>query len=112
MNDASNAKLTGMDYQLDASGEMWAGVLFTLENGPAGWNNVTTNPKFPLHSGPAAHPYALIGRFGNDPYFYVGDGLSRRRYTGTTTKRLFLAINDDRPGNGTGAFLCRIQAWR
>ena len=41
-----------------ASGQIWAGVWLTGNNGPKGWNNIDNDPKFPL---PASHPYALLG---------------------------------------------------
>lgn len=106
---------TGIDiapgnfFEFQASGSLWAGVWLTGENGPAGWNTVDRNPKFPLHTGLNAYPFSLIGRFGSDGgYFYIGKGLSRTKFTGTSSRRIFLRTNDDSPGNGKGSFSCRV----
>jgi hypothetical protein len=42
-----------------AWGQIWAGVWFTGNNGPNGWNNLDNDPKFPL---PGTHPYCLLGK--------------------------------------------------
>jgi Lamin Tail Domain len=102
----------GDEYAIDASGTIWAGVVGTFENGPEGWTNVDHDPKFPLHEGPDAHPFALIGRFDGEPYFYAGRTLKRGLYMGTGARRLRLRTNDDTPGNGSGAFTCRVRVWR
>ena len=106
---------TGIDIspgnflEFQAGGSIWAGVWFTGENGPAGWNTVDTNPKFPLHTGLNAYPYSLIGRLGQDgEYFYIGKGLRRTMFTGSSPKRIFLRTNDDSPGNGSKSFSCRV----
>jgi hypothetical protein len=103
----------GMEYALSASGSIWAGVWFTGVNGPAGWTDrIETNPRSPLTNSPHAHPFSLVGRFDGSTYFYVGDGVARHPYEDAISRRLFLRINDDTPGNGTGSFRCRVQAWR
>src|SRR5262249_40734618 len=44
-------------------------------------------------------------------YFYVG--VSNATIANPSqTQRLFLTINDDWPGNGSGAFTCRVQVWK
>jgi hypothetical protein len=96
---------------VEATGDIWAGVLFTGRNGPQGWDNVTNDPKFPLHEGVYAHPFSLLGRFVGLPYFYIGSGRAREKYPDTQVRRLQLRINDDLPGNGDGAFSCHVQIW-
>src|SRR4051794_11861087 len=53
-----------------AWGSIWAGVWWTGNNGPRGWDNIDNNTKFPLKS---SHPYCLFGRL--DTPFYIGDDL-------------------------------------
>ena len=113
--EKSSSVDTGIDiapgnfFEFQASGSIWAGVWLTGENGPAGWNTVDHNSKFPLHTGLNAYPYSLIGRFGQDgDYFYIGKGLSRTQFTGSSKKRIFLRTNDDSPGNGSKSFNCRV----
>ena len=72
----------------------------------------TRRPKFPLHTGQDARPFALLGRYDGLEYFYVGTGRDRQPYSGGGTRRLYLRINDDLPGNGNGEFKCRVQLWR
>ena len=102
----------GDEISLEATGTIWAGVWLTDRNGPAGWSNVDHDPKFPLHVGADAHPYALLARYGGLGYFLVGDRRLRGPYDGGTRRRLFLRINDDMPGNGNGSFNCRVRIWR
>lgn len=96
----------GDDYEIEASGEIWAGVALTGNNGPAGWTDrLVDDARWPLHSGldPVhAHPFALLARVGG--WLYVGDKLGRRRYLSPRPLGLHLRINDDRPGNGRGQF--------
>lgn len=89
-----------------ATGQIWAGVWLTGNNGPRGWNNIDNDPKFPL---PATHPFCLLGKLDNG-YFYVGD-YSRIDRT-ADQGNLYLRINDDVPGNGSGAFTCTVQIYR
>jgi hypothetical protein len=89
-----------------AWGAIWAGVWFTGLNGPNGWNNRDYDPKFPL---PGAHPFQLLGKL-DAGYFEVG---SVRRMDQTPNQgSLFLGINDDVHGNGSGAFQCIVQTYR
>src|SRR5215218_1722812 len=64
---------TGDRLVVSASGQIWAGVFGTGNNGPQGWNNIDCDPKFPL---PCSHPYALLGKL-NGSYFYIGSGIDR-----------------------------------
>lgn len=102
----------GDEVAFRAWGTIWAGVWATGRNGPAGWSNVDHNPKFPLHQGPEAHPFALIGRYAGLNYFYIGEGRDRAPYPDGASRRLFLRTNDDMPGNGDGEFRCEVQVWR
>ena len=89
-----------------AWGQIWAGVWFTGNNGPNGWNNIDNDLKFPL---PASHPYCLVGKLDTG-YFFVGS-YSRLDHT-SDQGTLFLRVNDDLPGNGNGAFQCLVQVYR
>jgi hypothetical protein len=89
-----------------ASGQIWAGVWFTGNNGPDGWTNVDNDPKFPL---PGSHPYCLLGRLDNGPFFV---GSTHRIDSAGDQGELFLEINDDVHGNGNGAFTCLVQQYR
>jgi hypothetical protein len=102
----------GDDIAFEATGDIWAGVALTDRNGPAGWANVDHDPKFPLHSGADAHPFALLGTFDGTEYFYIGARRDRAPASPDGTRRLLLRINDDSPGNGDGEFQCRVQVWR
>jgi hypothetical protein len=103
----------GDEFDLTGSGTIWAGVWFTGVNGPEGWTNrIETNPASPYHDKPDARPFSLVGRFGNEPFFYIGQGTGRKAYPLTVGTQLFLRTNDNTPGNGSGVFQCRIQVWR
>jgi hypothetical protein len=103
----------GDELSLAASGQIWAGVWLTGLNGPEGWTDrIETNPGSPMHSVPQAHPFALVGRYDDESYFYVGPGISRRAYPRAEPKRLLLRINDNTPANGSGGFRCFVQVWR
>jgi hypothetical protein len=109
----TNIMLKNGDWlDIQAQGSIWAGVWFTGENGPRGWVGWSAGSNSPL---PGSPPFSLIGRTSEDGYFYIGDGL-RRTYLNETLgpgeTRLWLRINDDRPGNGSGAFNVRILVWR
>jgi hypothetical protein len=89
-----------------AWGTIWAGVWFTGNNGPEGWNWIDNDPKFPLKG---SHPFCLIGRLDSGPFFIGSD----RRLDQTPDQgTLFLEINDDVHGNGNGAFHCQVQHYR
>jgi hypothetical protein len=89
-----------------ASGQIWAGVWFTGNNGPDGWNNVDNDLKFPL---PGSHPYCLLGVLDTGPFFV---GSTHRIDSAGDQGELFLEINDDVHGNGNGAFTCLVQQYR
>jgi hypothetical protein len=132
---------TGIDLipgdviEFTASGSIWGGECFTGNNGPSGWGPRPDNAKLPIKN---ASPFGLIGRIGqpNDSgaysdvdcvvtyddygqtssckprpsYFFIGD---RSTHTVRATRgRLYLRVNDDRPGNGAGSFLVSITVQR
>jgi hypothetical protein len=106
---------TGMNVNVgdtvifNASGSIWAGVWFTGENGPAGWDNLhhaPTNGFYPL---PGGRIYSLVGRINRGPAFYIGEG---REMTMREAGRLSLLINDNVVNNGSGSFSCRVQVYR
>jgi hypothetical protein len=91
---------------MNAWGQIWAGVWFTGTNGPRGWDRRDTANKFPL---PGAHPFELLGKLDSG-YFEIGDNI---RIDETPDQgELFLRINDDVPGNGSGAFQVLVQQYR
>ncbi|GAA0906028.1 hypothetical protein Vau01_095320 [Virgisporangium aurantiacum] len=94
---------SGDTVQISASASIWAGVWFTGENGPQGWTNTANDSRFPK---PSARAYSLLSR-SDSSYRYVGTGISFL-YTGAGTY-LYLRINDDRPGNGSGALDVNVQ---
>lgn len=102
----------GDKYELQGFGKIWAGIQGDPDNGPEGYSNIDNDPKFPLYQGREAHPYALIGRFGTEEnWFLVGDYLLKV-YVTDSIQRLYLRTNDDWPGNGSGAFECRVRCLR
>lgn len=119
---------TGIDVRhgdrlvIRGGGQIKSGVWLAGWNGPDGWNNLDSDPKFPLNRSPfndrmcghrkCSRPYSLIGVFGGEPdYFYIGSSYDQI-YRGDPTRRLRLRINDDAPGNGEGAFTAHVQVFR
>ncbi len=88
----------GQSIRVSGSGKIWAGVWFTGENGPEGWNE-SAGSAYPL---PGARKYSLLVGLGGR-WTYVGSGALVTN-TGTATERLVFRTNDDAPGNGSGAF--------
>jgi hypothetical protein len=103
----------GDDYEIEATGEIWAGVPLTGNNGPAGWTDrLIDDARWPLHSGldpVGAHPFALLARVGG--WFLVGEHMERRRFLNLLPLPLHLRINNDHPGNGSGAFRATVRLW-
>jgi hypothetical protein len=103
----------GDEYEfVEAKGSIWAGVWFTGSNGPKGWDDVDYDTKFPLHGGldsKNAHPFCLLGKLNN--YFFIGERRPRERYLYFRDCALYLRINDDSPGNGSGQFRCHVKVW-
>ncbi len=103
----------GDEFALTGAGAIWAGVAFTGNNGPEGWTDrIETNPNSPLHNTADSRPFSLLGRFEGEGYFYIGHGFTRRAFNRSSPRRLFLRINDNTPGNGSGAFQCNVKVWR
>jgi len=81
-------------------GRVWAGVWFTEDNGPEGWNAAAPD-NYPL---PGARQYSLIGRVGGQPWSYIGP-YTRTFYNNSPYPQyLYARVNDNAPGNGSGAF--------
>jgi len=76
-------------------------------NGPEGWNRIEDGPLFPLRG---SRPFSLLGNLDNH-FFYIGQSNATVN-TFDAAKRLFLAINDDVPGNGSGAFTSQVHVWK
>jgi hypothetical protein len=94
----------------DPNVRIWSGVWFTGWNGPAGWSNYDCSRKFPLNSfGGCSRPYSLIANL-DGRYFYVGQH-KEFTYQGNESK-LYLSINDDVVGNGSGAFKVTVKVSR
>lgn len=97
----------GQWLAMTGSGEIWPGVPFSYNTGPQGWFEYQNGPNFPL---PADPPYSLIGTL-NDQSFYIGTS----NYVSQNLPapaRLFLRTNDDMPGDGNGAFTCKLELWK
>ena len=85
-----------VDITPDPTRQIWSGLWFTGDNGPAGYG--TANNQSPL---PGAKAYSLLARIGSI-YTYVGNG--NGGFAAPTSGYLTLFINDDVPGNGSGYF--------
>jgi hypothetical protein len=105
----------GDEFELEATGTLTPrmGLGGGGPIGPNGWaDRVTYEPGYPLHGAidPVhAHPYCLLGKLNG--YFFAGAHRPRQRYLAREPRRLYLRINDDAPGNGTGLFFCRVRVW-
>jgi hypothetical protein len=97
---------TGQRIVLSATGEIWAGVWLTGENGPQGWPGWSASPDSPL---PFGAPFSLLARL-DGRYLPVGTG-REVIYRGPGSK-LFLRINDNQPGNGSGAFQAHVEVYQ
>ncbi|HYG80204.1 MAG TPA: hypothetical protein VD861_07450 [Pyrinomonadaceae bacterium] len=98
--------LPGDRIQFQSTGSIWAGVWLTGQNGPDGWEAVNNDNSYPL---PSARIYSLLGRLDGG-YFYVGQN-GEVRHSGSPSP-LFLRINDNVPGNGSGQFTSRVRVER
>ena len=110
--DTSVLLKNGDWLNITATGTIWAGVWFTKEKTARGWEGWTAGTDKPL---PGSRPFCLLGRTAEDGYFYIGDGINRTYQNATLgpgETRLFLRINDNFPGNGSGAFTVHIMVWR
>lgn len=110
--------LPGDVVTLVGGGEIWAGVWLSGTNGPGGWEGdaFTQSPPYPT----STYPYALIAHLdgqwtmpdgtSGSGWFHVG-AVRYVRYSGPPT-RLRLGINDNAPGNGSGAFTALVLVKR
>jgi hypothetical protein len=98
----------GDHFDFTATGQIWAGVWFTGQNGPQGWPGPSTDPKFPAPGLPA---YSLIGIM-NEQYFFIGPALHIDYPPEAPSTTLFIMINDDVHGNGSGAFNVQVVQTR
>jgi FAD/FMN-containing dehydrogenase len=94
--------------QPDPNAEIWSGILLQGRTGPAGYDWADRDPKFPLKRIPY-RPYSLIYKFvpisnqeNEMPWQYLG--AETRCFVAPEPGRLLFRTNDDRPGNGDGAF--------
>lgn len=85
-----------VDITPDPTRQIWSGLWFTGDNGPAGYG--TANSQSPL---PGAKAFSLLARIGSK-YTYVGNG--NGGFAAPTSGYLTLFINDDVPNNGRGYF--------
>ena len=102
----------GDSLSISASGTIMSGVWFTGPNTARGWEGWTAGNDKPL---PGSPPFCLLGRTTEDGYFYIGDGINRTYQNSTLgpgETRLFLRINDNFVGDGSGAFTVHIMVWR
>ena len=103
----------GDDYEIAATGSIWAGDLLHGNNGPNGWENDiqwdATWPLFGALDPVNAHSNCLLGRLGG--YFFIGEHKARTRFLYHEPCPLWLRINSNNPGSGNGAFQVRIQVW-
>jgi hypothetical protein len=108
--DTGAAILPEDTITFNASGEIWAGIWLTGKNGPNGWNIIDPDQKFPLKD---SHPYCLLARIGEwGNWMFVGTQNTYPHPIDGSPGRLYLRINDDKPGNGSGEFLCHIEVKR
>jgi hypothetical protein len=104
---------TGCDVQpgdrvsFAAWGSIWAGVWLTGENGPGGWGTTPNDQAYPKFN---ANSFSLLAK--TDEYFYVGEAAEYVHHSTKPTRRLYLRINDNVPGNGSGEFVCSVEIWR
>jgi hypothetical protein len=112
----------GIDIKLNdrvvigASGTIWAGVWLRRSNGPEGWSKISNDSKFPARG---TNPYCLLYKIvpqgapeNTVAWRKLGSRLAFAAYSTEVTGQLFLRTNDDKPGNGSGAFSCSVSITR
>jgi hypothetical protein len=101
----------GCEIQIDADGQLWGGGILDPHNGPNGLPRLINDAHWPLHTGldPRAKAFCLLGRLNG--YFRLSTGMVRSQWVYHEPRPLFLRINDDQPGDGSGQFNVRIQVW-
>jgi hypothetical protein len=104
-------------FRITASGSINPGGLHGF-NGPNGVPGPNQDARWPLHSGidPTNTPYSLLARLNG--WFEVGTDSGERRWLydclddqADAARRLFLRINDDVSGDGSGTFHVRVRVW-
>ena len=106
---------TGIDLQpgdgveIDGSGTINSGVIFSGDNGPDGWGPGRFGAGTPAPNAPVYSLVAQVGGTLAGPAFYVGPHFEGRNLG---TGRLLLRINDEAPGNGRGAFTAQVRVYR
>ena len=106
---------TGIDLQpgdgveIDGSGTINSGVIFSGDNGPDGWGPGRFGAGTPAPNAPVYSLVAQVGGTLAGPAFYVGPHFEGENIG---TGRLLLRINDEAPGNGRGAFTARVRVYR
>ncbi|MGA7179734.1 MAG: DUF3892 domain-containing protein [Thiobacillaceae bacterium] len=103
----------GDEYEISATGSIWAADYLHGNNGPNGWeNDISWDATWPLFGAldPVnAHPNCLLGRLGG--YFFIGEYRPRERFLYHESCPLWLRINSKSPGGGNGSFQVRIRVW-
>ena len=104
-------------FRVSASGSIQPAALWG-SNGPNGVVGPNQDAGWPLHAGidPTNTRWSLLARLNG--WFEVGADSGERRWiydrlddNGDAAQRLFLRINDNIAGNGSGAFVARVRVW-
>lgn len=105
----------GDEARIACSGSVWAGVWFTGNNGPDGWANAAPS-NFPMPGNSGGRSFAAIARFKPTTWYYSPTAW---QHAGTSSahrapfdSRMDLRVNDNAPGNGSGAFTCNVSRWQ
>lgn len=115
-NDAAPRVPTGLIVSngdrvtIHGGGRIWAGVMFTGQNGPAGWADLA-GPRFPIPNQPV---FSLIAGFSEDSFAgwrEIG-ALGSFTYLDAQPAQLLLGINDDVVQTGSGAFTATVDITR
>jgi hypothetical protein len=107
--DANMALFNGDTITISASGTIWSGVWLTGQNDANGWVGTSAGDTFPL---PKSPPFSLIYSFANTrlSWVYAGTYTQFGLVAANQVNTLYLGINDDVPGNGSGCFNVRVDA--
>jgi hypothetical protein len=86
-------------------------VWFTGDNGPDGWADKAPD-SFPMPGWQGGRSFAAIARFkGTYTSSWSHAGTSSYRKAPWYNARMELRVNDNAPGNGSGAFTCEVARW-
>lgn len=104
----------GDEVRVRCTGSVWGGWWGTGSNGPDGWADRAPST-YPMPGTSGGRSFAALLRFTDTGSSYV----SAWRHGGTSSyhvapyaARLEMRVNDDRPGNGSGAFSCTLDRFR